>query len=188
MSERNLTYYMSLPYRVLVYPEEDGSGYTAVVPELPGCMTCADTHEHLWPLLEEAKELWFEVALASGDYIPEPAPVEVETYSGKFLVRIPRSLHRQLAGRAEQESTSLNQLVVMLLSEEMGRWAERSRTVRSQYDPVRGVVKPFTRDGFQALRCSIAQEAAAFTSSQEVVRPPEDAWTRKPEIRRALGR
>ncbi len=134
MSERNLTYYMSLPYRVVVYPEGDGSGYTAVVPELPGCMTCADTYEQLWPLLEEAKELWLEVALANGDHIPEPAPVEVETYSGKFVVRVPRTLHRQLAERAEQEGTSLNQLVVMLLSEGMGRWAERGRTAHMRLD------------------------------------------------------
>ena len=78
-------------------------------------------------MIEEAKALWLEIALADGDYIPEPAPVEVEEYSGKFVVRLPRSLHRQLAQRAERENTSLNQLVVMFLSEGMGRWREREQ-------------------------------------------------------------
>jgi predicted HicB family RNase H-like nuclease len=90
-------------------------------------MTAADTLEELWDMIAEAKELWLEVALADGDYVPEPTRLEVETYSGKFVVRLPRSLHRQLAWRADQEDTSLNQLVVMLLSEGMGRWAECER-------------------------------------------------------------
>jgi antitoxin HicB len=134
MSEKNLEYYMRLPYRVEVYPEPDGTGYTAVIPELPGCMTCADTLAELWDMVEEAKEGWLELSLEDGDYIPEPAPVEVEEYSGKFVVRLPTSLHRQLAKRAEQEETSLNQLIVMLLAEGMGRWSTRPRptTVHSR--------------------------------------------------------
>jgi antitoxin HicB len=127
MSDKSVEYYTGLPYRVEVYPDEDGRGYSAVVPDLPGCMTSADTLEALWDMIEEAKELWLEVALADGDFIPEPAPLEVDAYSGKFVARLPRSLHRQLARRADQEGTSLNQLVVMLLSEGMGRWAERER-------------------------------------------------------------
>jgi antitoxin HicB len=114
-------------YRVEVYPDEDGRGYTAVVPDLPGCMTSADSLEALWDMIQEAKELWLEVALADGVFIPEPAPLEVDAYSGKFVARLPRSLHRQLAQRADQEGTSLNQVVVMLLAEGMGRWAERER-------------------------------------------------------------
>jgi antitoxin HicB len=134
MSEKNLEYYMRLPYRVEVYPEPDGTGYTAVIPELPGCMTCADTLAELWDMVEEAKEGWLELSLEDGDYIPEPAPVEVEEYSGKFVVRLPTSLHHQLAKRAEQERTSLNQLIVMLLAEGMGRWSTRPRptTVHSR--------------------------------------------------------
>ena len=67
---------MSLPYRVEIYPEEDGGGYTAKIPDLPGCMTCADTLDELWDMIAEAKELWLEVALADGDYVPEPSPIE----------------------------------------------------------------------------------------------------------------
>jgi antitoxin HicB len=121
--DKNIEYYMRLPYKVEIVPEPDNSGYTAIIPTLPGCMTSADTMEELWPMLDEAKELWFEVALDDGEYIPEPAPYEEEEYSGKFVLRIPKSLHRQLAIRAEREETSLNQLVVMILSDGMGKWS-----------------------------------------------------------------
>ena len=125
MEAKDLAYYLALPYQVNVYPEEDGRGFTAVVPELPGCMTGADSFAELGEMMAEAKALWLETALEDGAYIPEPAPVEVEAFSGRFVVRLPRSLHRQLAKRAEAEGTSLNQLVVMLLAEGIGRWGEQ---------------------------------------------------------------
>lgn len=135
MSEKTLAYYLSLPYSVNIIPEEDGSGYTAIVPDLPGCMTCADTLEELFEMLQDAKQTWIEMAWEDGDYIPEPAPVETREYSGKFLARIPKSLHRQLAERSEQENTSLNQLIIYLLSEGMGRWTER-KSIEKQTRPL----------------------------------------------------
>ena len=120
---KNLNYYMNLPYKVDIIPESNNEGYTAVIPDLPGCVTSADTIENLWIMLKEAKELWFEIAIEDGEFIPEPSPIETEEYSGKFVARLPKSLHRQLALRAESENTSLNQLVVMILSEGMGIWS-----------------------------------------------------------------
>ena len=154
MTEKSVEYYMSLAYRVEVYPEPDGNGYTALIPELPGCMTCADTREELWDMIEEAKRGWLEVSLEDGDYIPEPVPVEVIEYSGKFVVRLPTSLHQQLAKRAEQEKTSLNQLVVMLLAEGMGRWSTRPRVgvVLSRKEQT---IKPFQRSAFEEMRRSL---------------------------------
>lgn len=51
------------------------------------------------------------------DSLPEP-PVRPERkeYSGKFHVRIPKSLHAALASEAEAEGVSLNQLVVAKLA------------------------------------------------------------------------
>lgn len=158
MTDKSLAYYMNLPYRVEIYPEEDGSSYTAVIPDLPGCMTCATTIDEVWAMLEEAKELWLEVALEDGDYIPEPAPIDTGEYSGRFVVRLPQSLHRQLAQRAQQEDTSLNTLVVSLLSAGMGRWSERasrpSMIVNRTYEIT---IKPFQREGFQRLKYSWLQ-------------------------------
>ncbi len=51
------------------------------------------------------------------DSLPEP-PVNPQRreYSGKFNVRVPRSLHAALANEAEAEGVSLNQLVVAKLA------------------------------------------------------------------------
>jgi len=121
--EKDLGYYVSLPYRIEIYPEPDGSGYTAEIPALPGCLTCANTLAELWEMIEDAKRGWFEVALERGLSIPEPLPVSDEAYSGKFLVRMPRGLHRRLVERARRERASLNQFINVTLAEAVGRSA-----------------------------------------------------------------
>lgn len=45
-----------------------------------------------------------------------PLPSSDNSYSGKLLVRMPKSLHRRLAETAEREGVSLNQYIVSLLS------------------------------------------------------------------------
>jgi antitoxin HicB len=44
----------------------------------------------------------------------------VRTYSGKVNLRMPRSLHRDLARRAEEEGVSLNQFMVVALARAVG--------------------------------------------------------------------
>jgi antitoxin HicB len=70
-------------------------------------------------MIQEAMALWLEVALEEGIPIPEPRPDE--DYSGKFVVRVPRSLHRELVQRAEQEGVSLNQYINVALAYAAGR-------------------------------------------------------------------
>lgn len=138
MKMNSIDYYLALPYKVEVIPEEDDAGFTALLPDLPGCMTSADTLDELWPMIEEAKQAWIEAALEEGDHVPEPAPTIDESYSGKFVLRLPRSLHRQLAILARAESTSLNQLLVAMLAEGVGRQAAGSNGSRSDPDPNEG--------------------------------------------------
>jgi predicted HicB family RNase H-like nuclease len=45
---------------------------------------------------------------------------EERTYSGKVNLRMPRSLHRDLARRAEEEGVSLNQFMVVVLARAVG--------------------------------------------------------------------
>ena len=182
MTEKTIGYYMSLPYQVEIYPEPGGNGYTAVIPELPGCMTCADTLDELWDMIEEAKKGWLEISLEDGDYIPEPAPIEVEKYSGKFVVRLPTSLHRQLAKRAEQEKTSLNQLVVMVLAESMGRWSTRSKVTASRPEPEQAI-KPFQREAFENMRRSLSPVADLTTQSEQTPTPRWEQEVYIPSIR-----
>ena len=111
--DKSIEYYMRLPYTIRIIPEED-KGFFAEIEELPGCMTEGETLEEVMENIREAQELWIETALEIGKEIP--LPPEIEKYSGKFLVRVPKYLHRKLVNRARKEGISLNQLIVSLLS------------------------------------------------------------------------
>ena len=56
--------------------------------------------------------------------IPDAEPEQ--DYSGKFIVRLPKTLHRELAKQAEREGVSLNALVSAYLAREAGLEAARS--------------------------------------------------------------
>lgn len=89
--------------------------------ELAGCITQGDTFEELGVMIEDAMRSWIEIALKEG--MPIPKPVPDETYSGKFVTRVPRSLHRQIVQAAEREGVSLNQFVNVSLANAIGQRA-----------------------------------------------------------------
>jgi len=126
MDARNVDDYMRLPYTIEVIRDDDeeNPGWVARVVELPGCITQGDTFEELGEMIEDAMRGWIEVALEDGIPIPEPRPVE--EYSGKFVIRVPRSLHRELVQVAEREGVSLNAFVSAALGRVVG--AEFART------------------------------------------------------------
>ena len=116
MDKKNIDYYMSLPYNHLIQPvtDESGSYYYGRVLELDGCQSTGKTFGEAYNNLLEAMEGWIGVKIQYNDPIPEP--LVDENYSGKFVVRIPKSLHKKLAIEAEQEGISLNQYVIYKLS------------------------------------------------------------------------
>lgn len=113
---KGLEYYLRLPYRVVIYPSPEG-GYVAEVPDLPGCLTQGETIEELMEMVEDAKRCWIADALERGEEVPKPVD---ESYSGRILVRAPKSLHRALAEKAREEGVSLNQYIVYQLSRVVG--------------------------------------------------------------------
>ncbi|CAN5830313.1 type II toxin-antitoxin system HicB family antitoxin [soil metagenome] len=115
--ENDLHYYMGLPYTVEIRHDEDG--WFAQVRELPGCMTWADTFNALGPMIEDAKRGWIEDALEHGDPIPVARPTK--DYSGRVNLRMPKTLHRDLVHRAEEEGVSLNQLMITSLAQTVQR-------------------------------------------------------------------
>lgn len=113
---RKVKDYMNLPYNYIVQPIEDESGkyYYAKVLELDGCQSTGETFEEAYNNLRDAMQGWIETKLESGFEIP--MPVGYEDFSGKFIVRIPKSLHYKLAVEAKQEGVSLNQYALYKLS------------------------------------------------------------------------
>ena len=105
---KTVEHYLSLPYTIELLPEPQG-GWFVSVRELPGCMSQGDTPEEAVEMIQDAMRGWIEVSLEDGDTIPEPRPLE--DYSGKFVVRVPRSLHQALVETADREGISLNQFL-----------------------------------------------------------------------------
>jgi len=59
--DRSLEEYLALEYPVQVIADPDG-GYVVVFPDLPGCMTQADSYEEIAVMAQDARTLWIETA------------------------------------------------------------------------------------------------------------------------------
>jgi antitoxin HicB len=114
--------YLKKPYGRLLVPEEEG-GYRAEIIEFPGCFAEGETAAEAAENLEDAAASWLEATIARGQTVP--APLDETEYSGKLVVRLPKSLHRQAAFAANREGVSLNQFIVASVAEQVGgyRWS-----------------------------------------------------------------
>ncbi len=111
--EEKLKHYLSLPYPIEIVEDEDA--IVASIPDLPGCNAFGKNINSALRSLKETKELWLKGQIDAQQPIPEPS--SAEEYSGKFVLRIPKTLHRALDREAKKQGTSLNQYVAYLLSE-----------------------------------------------------------------------
>lgn len=107
-----------LQYSVIVRPlsDEDGGGYLAYYPDIPGCYADGKTPELAVHEAEDALRSWLLTAKEFGDEIPE-AKLQ---YSGQTRLRLPKYLHAELATRAKYEGVSFNALVTSVLAEFIG--------------------------------------------------------------------
>ena len=93
---------------------ECGHYFYGRILELDGCQSTSNTLEGLYESLNEAMEGYIEVKIENNFSIPVP---EISNnYSGKFVVRLPKSLHRRLVIEAKKEGVSLNQLALYKLT------------------------------------------------------------------------
>lgn len=62
-------------YPVIVQPlsEDDGGGYAAIVPDLPGCMSDGQTPEEAIVNVRDAIIAWMEAAEDVGHSVPPPS-------------------------------------------------------------------------------------------------------------------
>jgi predicted RNase H-like HicB family nuclease len=112
------TQYLQKPYSRILIPDEESGTYTAVILEFPGCIAQGDTPQEAYEHLEDAAKEWIAAALDLKQEIPSPS--QSVSFGGKVLLRLPKSLHRQLTLIAEREGVSLNQFIVSALAEKVG--------------------------------------------------------------------
>lgn len=114
-----------LKYPVSIRPltKEEGGGYLAEFPDLPGCMADGKSVEEALHEAEDALKSWLAAAKEFGDVIPEPSIAT--NYSGQWRLRLPKSLHAALALRAQLEGVSLNMLAATMLAQALGQKLKR---------------------------------------------------------------
>jgi hypothetical protein len=94
-------------YRVS-WSGEDGE-HVATVVEFPSLSWLhLDQNKALRGLVDLVNEVVADLE-ATGEAIPEP--IADRRFSGKFNVRVPESLHRELVHAAAEEGVSLNRLI-----------------------------------------------------------------------------
>ncbi len=128
IERKPLEFYLEQKYPVTLIPDETG-GYVVEIEDLPGCFSQGETAEEALQMIEEARQLWLETAYEDG--LDIPLPRTEKEYSGKLVLRMPRSLHALLDRRAQMEGVSLNHYLVTALAREVGYDQACSRREKS---------------------------------------------------------
>lgn len=112
------------PFEIRPLSDDDGGGFLITFPDLPGCMSDGSTPDEAIENGKDAFNCWMVAQMEWGREIP--APFSTGT-SGKFVQRVPKSLHAKLAALAKQEGVSLNSLVLTFIAEGLGRKETKRR-------------------------------------------------------------
>lgn len=153
-------------FKKVIFPYENRDGSISWVveyPDLPGCSAVGDSEESALRESKIALELWLdEYHDAHGEY---PVPKIVDpTYSGKLLLRLPKSLHQRLAEQADDEGVSLNTLVIALLAQNHGGFMFGSGP-----DPHQVVIYPIKGEKDLGLAlCDLPKSDDYYTNTAQV--------------------
>ena len=110
--------YLGLPYARIILPESDGS-YRGEVMEFSGCIATGDTAAEALLALEDAAESWIMAALENKQALPRPVECDGE-FSGKLMVRLPKSLHKKATRISQRDGVSLNQFIMASVAVAVG--------------------------------------------------------------------
>ncbi len=90
--------------------------YVARVGEFPNLAAFEETPEEARAVILDAISALQEVAAEKSEELPAPSSMEQEAFSGRFTLRLPKSLHAKMYRLAEREGVSLNQLFVTAIA------------------------------------------------------------------------
>ena len=107
------------PFEVRPLSAEEGGGYLVSFTDFNDCVSDGSSVEEA--IANGRLALKETIAALKAAGLPVPLPTQATSASGKFVARVPRSVHARLSSRAKAEGVSLNTLVVSLISEGLGR-------------------------------------------------------------------
>jgi antitoxin HicB len=102
-------------FEIILEPNDEG-GFYARIPDIPSIFTGGLTEIEALKNAKAAIKGYLDIS--EKDRLPVPQPK-----SGKFNVRVPKDLHRELVRKAAEQGVSLNQLIVYLLGRSIGKAA-----------------------------------------------------------------
>jgi predicted RNase H-like HicB family nuclease len=115
----------------------DDAEWVATIDALPGCTARGATPDEAVERASDAMTAWLATARREGKDVPEPKTAQ--SHSGRLSLRMPQTLHAELARTAEREHVSLNQFITDVLAGALGwratgRKAQVTRTVHALGD------------------------------------------------------
>jgi len=116
IEKQSVEHYLQLPYTITLKRDEDGD-IVGKIQELDGCIAHGSTESKALAALKNVQAAWLLDCIESGQPVPVPADSDDDLPSGRWVQRVPRSLHKNLTKMAKREKVSLNQLVTAMLSE-----------------------------------------------------------------------
>lgn len=113
------------PFEVRPLAEEDGGGYLISFPDFAECISDGETIEEA--IANGRDALKATIAALKAKKLAVPAPNSGGVASGKFVARVPKTVHAQLTTRARAEGVSLNTLVLTFIAQGLGGAASKHR-------------------------------------------------------------
>ena len=107
------------PFEIRPLDASEGGGFLISYPDFSECIADGETVEEAIANGRSALAETMAALKAKGFAVPAPNAGGVA--SGKFVARVPKSVHAQLATRAKAEGVSLNSLVLAFIAEGLGR-------------------------------------------------------------------
>ena len=106
------------PFEVRPLAQDEGGGYLISFPDFAECISDGETVDEA---VENGRDaLKATIAALKAKKLSVPAPNSGGVASGKFVARVPKTVHAQLATRARAEGVSLNALVLTFIAQGLG--------------------------------------------------------------------
>lgn len=107
------------PFEIRPLTAAEGGGFLISYPDFSECISDGETIDEAITNGHDA--LASTITALEAKRFPAPAPNGGGVASGKFVARVPKTTHAQLATRAKAEGVSLNTLVLTFIAEGLGR-------------------------------------------------------------------
>lgn len=101
--------------------EDDAHIFKATVKELPYVKGVGDTYTEAYEMAIDAIGALKQMAAEDGAPFPEPAEDVFSASSGRFTLRLPKSLHKLANDLADEEGVSFNQFLVTVITDAVAR-------------------------------------------------------------------